>query len=488
MTKELPVSKNLSHLLSDEANSRNPSNLKQAFKYFNDPNVISLGGGLPLAEFFPFDNIRVDTLQPPFGNGINAAPTGDDKLEVAIHKDIKKAGDDIPLAVSLQYGTTEGNQKLLNFIREHTKKVHDVAFKDWDVLLSVGNTEAWDTVLRTFTNRGDAILAEEFAFPSAAEAAHGNGITIVPAKMDLDGIIPEQLDDQLNNWVGNKPKLLYTVPTGQNPTGSTLSAERRQAVYKIAQKHDLIIVEDEPYYFLQMPTYTKDEAKRAELEKTPSYDEFLNGLVPSYLNFDVEGRVIRLDSFSKVLAPGSRVGWIVAQERFIERMLRLHEVSIQVASGFGQSIVYGVLQRWGQQGYLDWLVGLRKTYTHKRDIAVDAMEKYLPKEVVEFIAPTAGMFFWIKVDARKHPQYKGQDVVKFEEDMYMRGIERGVQLVPGHWFVMNDKTNPPQKERPQSDEDAHALYYRGTFASVPHDRLTEAIRLFGAHLREEFGV
>lgn len=489
-----PQAKDLSHLYSEEAKSRNPSRLKEAFKHFQDPNIISLGGGLPLPQLFPFDNVKTDTLKPPFANGNDAPITTQDSAQISVKKFYEDAEKEeeanaIPLSVSLQYGNSAGNIKLLDFIIEHTKLVHDPAYSDWDVIMSVGNTQGWDSVLRTFTNRGDTILSEEFTFSSAAECAHGLGLNIVPAKVDLNGLVPEELSKQLDNWVGPKPKLLYTIPTGQNPTGSTLSLERRKKIYELAQKHDFLIIEDEPYYFLQMDPYSSDPEERKKiLETTPSHKDFLNSLVKSYLDIDTEGRVVRLDSFSKVLSPGSRLGWIVAQKNVIERMHRLHEVTIQIPSGFVQSIVYGVLNNWGQSGYIDWLIGLKKTYTRKRDIAVAALESSLPKDICEFIAPEAGMFFWIKADGRKYPKYKelNKDPLQIEMDVYERGLDKGVQLIPGHWFVINDKTDPPQKELPVSDDYANAVYFRGTFCSVPEDKLVKAIALFGEHVKACF--
>ena len=127
--------------------------------------------------------------------------------------------------------------------------VHKVPYENWDVIVSVGNTEAWDSTLRTFCSKGDTILVEEYTFSSALESANGQGVNTVPVTMDEFGIIPEKLEELMSRWVGNKPKFLYTICTGQNPTGSSLSAERRKQIYDIACKYDFLIIEDEPYYF-----------------------------------------------------------------------------------------------------------------------------------------------------------------------------------------------------------------------------------------------
>lgn len=169
---------------------------------------------------------------------------------------------------------------------------------------------------------------EEYTFSSAVEAALPHGVKVEPVKMDEQGLLPESLDQILTNWDegakgARKPFLLYTIPTGQNPTGATQSVQRRRDVYKVAQKHDLYIAEDEPYYFLQMQPYTG--AGSASPPPPSSHDEFIRSLVPSYLSLDVDGRVCRFESFSKVVSPGSRVGWIVASEQVIDRF----EVSLR---------------------------------------------------------------------------------------------------------------------------------------------------------------
>lgn len=472
-----PLAKDLTHHLSIEAMSRQPSQLKVAFKHFHDPRIISLGGGLPLPELFPFNSVEVDSLAAPFKRGIDVLPEAEHehlKIQIAKHQD---DSSDIPLATSLQYGISSGAPQLVDFLKKHTEIIHDPAYQDWEIILTVGNTQAWDSTLRTFTNRGDTILSEEFTFSSASECARANGLNIVPVAVDLEGIIPEALEKQLENWTGPLPKLLYTIPTGQNPTGGNLSTERRQAIYKIAQKYDFIIVEDEPYYFLQMDEYTKDKESRST--HTPSHEEFKKSLVKSYISMDVDGRVVRLDSTSKVLAPGARVGWIVTQSKIAERYLRQHEVTIQVASGFSQSIINGLLQRWGQDGYLDWLIELRKSYTEKRDAAMDAVESYVPKQVAEWIPPTAGMFFWIKVDGSKHPEFASKynsNTDELEMAIYERGIEYGVLMIPGHWFLIKGENSDTGSD----------MFFRGTFASVSAEKLDEGLKLFGKVLTDEY--
>lgn len=491
MTK--PEAKDLSHLLSEEAKSRKNSPLKGAFKYYGKPGMTFLGGGLPLSECFPIHKITADIPNPPFPGGVKAGIEDDKKTVVEIHKRAElndKSIDDIELSRSLQYGLTEGQKEMLSFLKDHTELIHKVPYNDWNIITTVGNTEAWDSTLRTFVKRGDAILVEEFSFSSALETAHAQGVVTVPVPMDSKGILPEALDKQLDQWVGPKPKLLYTIPTGQNPTGSSLSNERREAIYKIACKHDFIIVEDEPYYFLQMDEYTTDILARGA-KKVQDHDQFLEALVKSFISIDVEGRVLRLDSFSKVLAPGLRLGWIVGQDRLLERILRLHEVSIQAPAGLTQSITNGLLQRWGQKGYLDWLIQLRAEYTLKRDVAIDSVRKFFPSEVISFVPPVAGMFFTVLFDAAKHPKFATEynsDPLEVEKAVYEQALKQGCLMIPGSWFLVNGVTNPPQPELPPNPATKNSFFFRGTYAAVSAEQLVVGLENFGKAVKIEFGL
>ncbi|RCK54530.1 Aromatic/aminoadipate aminotransferase 1 [Candida viswanathii] len=488
-TSSKPKAKNLNHLLSGEAKSRQLSPLKGLFKYFNT-DVAYLAGGLPMSDYFPFEKLAVDIPTPSFPGGIGAPITVENKTTVEVYKNkADNVPDQIELARALQYGSTEGSVEFILFVKEHVEMIHKVPYEDWDTIASVGNTESWDSTLRTFCSKGDSILVEEYSFSSALETANGQGINTVPVTMDEFGLIPEKLDELMSRWVGNKPKLLYTICTGQNPTGSCLSAERRKKIYELACKYDFLVVEDEPYYFLQMEPYTKDKAAR-EGKAVHSHEEFINALVPSFVSLDVEGRVIRLDSVSKVLAPGLRLGFIVGQKVLLERYVRLHEVSVQNPSGFSETLTNALLRKWGHSGYLEWLIALRKEYTYKRDVALDAVEELLPKEVTTFQPPVAGMFFCLTLDATKHPKYKefGEDPLKVEEAIHEQAIKQGCLMAPGSWFKSEGQSNPPQTNLPLNPNHRTHIFFRGTYAAVPLDRLVDGIKKFGKAVRIEYGL
>jgi aromatic amino acid aminotransferase I len=285
---------------------------------------------------------------------------------------------------------------MLRWVTEHTEIVCNPPYADWACALSVGSTSSLEQAFRIFCDRGDFVLSEEFTFSSAVETAAPLGVKFLGVKMDSEGLLPESMDEILSNWDekargARKPFLLYTVPSGQNPTGATQGLARRKEVYKVAQKHDLYILEDEPYYFLQMQPYTGPDAP--DVPPPANNEEFLKALIPTYLSMDTDGRVMRMDSFSKVIAPGTRVGWITASEQITDRFIRSNENSNQNPSGISQIVLYKLLdESWGHGGYLQWLINLRLEYTKRRNVILAACEKYLPKDLVSWNPPSAGMF------------------------------------------------------------------------------------------------
>ncbi|KAB8208818.1 pyridoxal phosphate-dependent transferase [Aspergillus parasiticus] len=473
-----PKAKRWDHILSTEAKSRKVSTLKGAAKYLKNPGLISLGGGLPSPEYFPFEELDIKVPTPP---GFTPEATRESGTVVHAGKsDIREGKSLYDLEVALNYGQATGAPQLLRYVTEHTELIHNPPYSDWQCCLNCGSTFGWDVALRLFCERGDYIMMEEYTFSSAQETALPQGLKVAPVKMDEEGLLPESLDEVLSNWDesargARKPFVLYTIPTGQNPTGATQQAERRKAVYKVAQKHDVYIVEDEPYYFLQMQPYTGADGE--PVPPPANHEEFIKSLIPSYLSLDTDGRVLRLESFSKVLAPGSRVGWAVGSEQIIERFTRTCETSSQNPSGISQLVLYKLLEeQWGHAGYLDWLINLRMSYTARRDSMMHACEKYLPRELAHWNPPAAGMFHWIEIDWQKHPGLSsGKTREEIEEEVFQAAVNNGVLVSRGSWF----------KAQGASEE---KLFFRATFAAASSDAIAEAISRFGTTLRQEFGL
>lgn len=347
--------------------------------------------------------------------------------------------------------------------------------------MSVGSTSALDMAYRMFTTRGEYILTEEYTFSTAAETARPMGVQCIGVKMDKEGLLPSHLDSVLSDWEPSahnnapKPWLLYTVPSGQNPTGATQSLKRRKEIYRVAQKHDLYILEDEPYFFLQMQPYTGPDAP--DVPPPASHEDFIKALVPSLLSLDIDGRVMRLDSFSKVIAPGMRLGWITASEQIVERFVRHSETSTQNPSGTSQLILFKLLdEAWGHSGYLDWLINLRLEYTKRRDNICYACETYLPREIATWNPPMAGMFHWIKIEWQKHPMAASKTMLEIEDEIFHAAINGGTLTSKGSWF------------RADTRDPGNDMYFRTTFAAVPGEQITEAIKRFGDALRTVFNL
>lgn len=311
--------------------------------------------------------------------------------------DIREGTADYDLAVALNYGQAAGSAQLLRLVTELTEVLHDPPYADWHCVQTTGSTGALETAARMFLERGrgDKVLMEEYTFSTAQETMEALGIGVVGVRMDGQGIVPGALGEVLEGWDegarGRKPHVLYTVPAGQNPTGASVSAERVREIYAICEQHNIFILEDDPYYLLQMDPYTPS-SPTSPPTSPPSLPSYLSSLPTSFLSIDTSGRVLRLDSFSKIMAPGSRMGWVTGAAQVIERFQR-HCESSQGPSGFSQAALYALLEgRWGHEGFLEWLACLGGEYTGRRDKLLGACDEFLPKEVAKWDVPRAGMF------------------------------------------------------------------------------------------------
>ncbi|KAI9813150.1 MAG: Aromatic/aminoadipate aminotransferase 1 [Pycnora praestabilis] len=452
---------------------RAPS-IKGLAKHLKKPGMISLGGGLPSSDYFPLEELHIKV--PSVGH-FSEQETRESGILMKIGKHDASEGKGV---YALNYGQGTGSAQLLRFVTEHTEIVHNPPYQDWRCTMTAGNTSALGMAYRMFANRGDCILSEEYTFATAVETAAPMGVKVVGIEMDDQGLIPESMDEILNTWDvkargADKPFILYTVPSGQNPTGATQGLQRRRQIYKIAQKHDLYIFEDEPYYFLQMQPYAGPNVP--DVPPPASHNEFVKALVPSLLSLDIDGRVMRMDSFSKVIAPGTRCGWITASEQIVNKIIQHNEASIQNPSGISQLVLYKLLdENWGHGGYLDWLINLRIAYTERRNIILHACERFLPREVTTWNPPAAGMFLWMKLDVKKHPHAGSKTVIDIENEILEASIDRNVLVVPGSWF------------RAEKDVEPSEMYFRATFAAAASEKMTEAIRRFGDAVKASFEI
>ncbi|GAA5921778.1 hypothetical protein JCM3775_001816 [Rhodotorula graminis] len=475
---ELPKAIDLSHHLNSIARNRFASPLKDILNYMAQPGMISLAGGLPHPSLFPFAeaNVSVYPANADLKHGV--VPSVDEQLTLTIPKTAPVKGA-LDLNSVQQYGHSLGLPELRAWLHQFTRDVFSPAYSNFEILLHEGNTAAWAKVCRLLLDAGDYILLEEFSFPSSFGPWVPEGCKGVPVKMDAHGLRADDLERVLSEWETThpgerRPRVLYTIPQGQNPAGLSMPGDRMRDVYEVCRKYDIIIVDDGPYSCLTFREFEITPEPVVPVAETG--EQFRKTLATSFLKYDYEGRVIRLDSFSKTLAPGSRLGYFVANPIFIERLLRATEVESQTPSGWSMAIVSQLLHTWGQDGYLQWLSNLRDSYELRRNIMCAALAKRfvaLPADkyasavpgcegvalyprgtdpatikpdqapVASFVPPAGGMFLWIKFYLSGAPRFRELQTAQHEDpenafmgEMWKALADNLVLLTPGSYYVV----------------------------------------------------
>ncbi|KAJ2782117.1 hypothetical protein GGI15_003010, partial [Coemansia interrupta] len=389
-------SKDLSRYFTEATRLRDNSPLKSLTKYMqNDPTLVSLGAGLPHPSTFPIAQLSATVAQA--GKSVTDASSA--KTTVSIAAGGSASGPIEGLDKFLQYGNGRGVPSYAAFARTHTESVHHPPYADWDVVVSAGNTDAFVKALMLFCQHGDTLIVDEWTYPAIIGTVVPMGVRMAPVPMDGEGMVPAELDRMLDQWDeaqrGGRPRMAYVIPTAQNPTGATMSLERKRALYRVAQKHDLVLIEDDPYYYLQFGAYQERTAVADPSERYAGLPG-LSSLHPSFLSLDVDGRVIRLDSFSKILAPGLRCGWVTCPRYMADKIQFHNETSIQQPAGPSQALVAQLLTvDWGHDGWERHLVQTQREYAVRRDLFVDLCKEKL-EGLVEFVVPEAGMFVWFR--------------------------------------------------------------------------------------------
>ncbi|OJA13379.1 hypothetical protein AZE42_07052 [Rhizopogon vesiculosus] len=399
----------LSHHLSSEARNRVANPVKDILRVISECSVtdlVSMANGDPHHSLYPFRQVmyEVPSVQGPFDpvtswrNGSGPAQT------IHSYKDQECA---LSIRNAFPYGRAAGLQQCREALASFTNLMF--APPNHHVLLTLGNSDGITKIFRLLGEKGDYFLTDEFSFPSMTNCPLAYGIKWVGIKMDSGGIIPEELEKVLVKWdevkLGRRPHVLYIIPVGQNPTGSTLSVDRRKKIYAIAQQWDLIIMEDDPYYFLQYDIPQKDSTPA---DPDEFIRDFKSPLIPTFLSMDVDGRVLRIDTFSKVLAPGMRLGWITSNELFHQKLADYTDSSTMPPHAFGQMFVTEMLSEhgWKVEGYCLWLQSLRLDYQRRRDFLLEVFRREVETTGYASVnCPEGGMFVWIEVFFEKHPRH-----------------------------------------------------------------------------------
>jgi 2-aminoadipate transaminase len=349
------------------------SAIRELLKYTEKPDIISFAGGLPAPDVFPVE-----------------------EFAAACDRVLRASG-----AQALQYSTTEGYLPLREMIARHSAN-YGIKITPENVLITSGSQQALDILGKIFIDPGDRILVESPTYLAAIQAWKTYGAEFITVPMDDDGMNTDFLEEALR--VG--PKFIYVLPNFQNPTGVTLSLERRHRLIELADQYGVPIVEDDPYGQL-----------RFEGEHLPSIvvlDSQFRDDTPCY-----RGNVIYLSTFSKTLAPGLRLGWVIAPPEVIRKLVEAKQGSDLHTATFNQMVAYEV----SRGGFLEKHVHLiRKVYGERRDLMLAAMDRFFPPEV-DWTHPKGGLFLWGTM-----PAYVDAS------DLLESCLERKVAFVPGEPF------------------------------------------------------
>lgn len=383
------------------------SEIRALFAVASRPEVVSLAGGMPFVDALPLD-----------------------ELADSVAHMIRDRG-----AYAFQYGSGQGDPELRSQILDVMSEAGIRAHPD-DVVVTTGSQMALDLVTRVFCDPGDVVLVEAPSYVGALSVFRSYECEVVHIAMDEDGLIPEALSEAIRSVraSGRKPKMLYTVPTFQNPAGVTLTPERRQRVLEISRSEGLLVLEDDPYSLLGF-----------------------DGHVPRAMRADDE-QVVYLGSFSKTIAAGLRVGWVVAPHGVREKLVLAAEAAILCPSNFTQSVVseYLATQPWREQVQL-----FRGIYLERRNALLETMEQLMPPGT-QWTVPQGGFYSWVTLP-------DGLDATA----MLPRAVSALVAYVPGTGFY---------------DDGQGTRNMRLSYCYPPPQRIREGVRRLSGVIEAEIEI
>jgi 2-aminoadipate transaminase len=387
---------------ASRVSSMRASAVREMLKLTAAKDVISFGGGLPPNECFPLQAIEAATRRLLAEQGARA----------------------------LQYSTTEGCPELRGRIAERMRRLLGVGLGADDVLVTTGSQQALDLTAKVFLDEGDVVFCESPTYLAAISAFRASRASFVSVPSDEQGMIVSELTRLAARC--ERGRLIYVIPDFQNPSGRTWSVERRRELLRVAAQLELPIVEDAPYRDLR----------------------FEGDTLPALVSLDREGRVIFTSTFSKVLCPGLRVGWITAPRFVLEKYVLAKQAADLHTSTFAQLLVATFME---EQDLDRHVAAIRDVCRERRDAMLRATEERLPREV-RAKRPAGGLFLWLELpdalDAREWLQ---------------RCLARGVAFVPGDAFFPNG---------------GGLNAARICFSDSPAQRISEGVERMAAALRE----
>ncbi|MDO9508001.1 MAG: PLP-dependent aminotransferase family protein, partial [Thermovirgaceae bacterium] len=333
----------LNHLLSHSAKNIKPSPIREILHLIRKPGMISFAGGMPDPEIFPIAQFY------------EAASI------------IAREGKDI-----LQYGTTEGYPPLKEFLCEWTAPKMGRKILPDEILITAGSSQVIDLLCWTLLDKGDHVICEEPTFLGATGTMCNHGAEFLTVPCDGNGMMVDLLPDIIESAIseGKRIKFIYTIVNFHNPLGCDLSLERRKKLLDIAKRYGIYILEDDPYGYV-----------RFEGEDTPSI-----------FSMDRDGIVVFACSFSKILAPGTRVAWCAGHKDIIRKMAIFKQGADTCTSVVAQAIVW----EYCRLGHLDaFLPKIIDHYRKKRDHMEAAFKSSLPLDRISWLKPKGGFFYWM---------------------------------------------------------------------------------------------
>lgn len=361
---------NFKEILSTNARSLKRSAIRELLKLTNDPEIISFAGGLPAPETFPVTELK-------------------DVVREVLNDDAEKA---------LQYGATEGDTRLRELIVENYRdKNFDIGIDN--VLVTTASQQALDLLAKIFIDRGDKVIVGLPSYLGGISAFNAYGADLVGIEHDEYGLSAKKLEETLVKMEadGEMPKFIYVIPEFQNPAGVTMPEERRKDILRIAKKYDLLIVEDSPYKELR----------------------FEGEHQTSFYALDNTGQVITLGTFSKIFVPGFRIGWVIAHEEIVDKVVMAKQSTDLCTSPFVQKIA----AKYIDKGY--YQENLKKTiqnYKEKKDVMMKAFDENMP-DCVNWTRPEGGLFLFLRL-----PEYMDSEV------LFKEALKEKVAFVIGTVF------------------------------------------------------
>ncbi|MDO9508565.1 MAG: PLP-dependent aminotransferase family protein [Thermovirgaceae bacterium] len=358
---------------SNKAKNVRPSPIREILSVIRQPGMISFAGGMPAPEVFPVKE---------FHKGVDALLNDGPNL--------------------LQYGTTEGYPPLKEFLSGWTAPRMGRKVSLDEMLLTTGSQQGLDLMGWAMIDPGDYIITEDPSYLAAITAFHNHGSRFISIPVDARGMVVEIIPEAIEKAraEGKNIKFIYTIVNFQNPAGSTMTLERRKKLVEISHKYNIPILEDDPYGYVR-------------------YD---GEHLPSIFSLDPDGGVIYAGTFSKILAPGTRIGWCSGNKDIIRKLTVFKQATDLCSSPITQALVY----EYCKMGYLDsHLPNIIANYREKRDAMDASFRKHLPLDEVSWVKPEGGFFFWLdmpNIDAKT---------------LFDKAIEKKVAFVIGAPFFAN---------------------------------------------------